>query len=93
MVNKNKSKRLSFRRIPDILEYPNLMDIQVSSFEKFLQENALPSERTSEGMQGVFEGIFPINDSRGNYELQFVEYYLDKHKYDVRECQIGRAHV
>jgi len=87
LVNKNKSKRLSFRRIPDILEYPNLMDIQVSSFEKFLQENALPSERTSEGLQGVFEGIFPINDSRGNYELQFVEYYLDKPKYDVRECQ------
>ncbi|MCK5032933.1 MAG: DNA-directed RNA polymerase subunit beta, partial [Calditrichia bacterium] len=63
------------------------MDIQVLSFEKFLQANIPPSERIPDGLQNVFESIFPINDSRGNYELQFVEYYLDKPKYDVRECQ------
>ena len=87
MVNKKNNKRVSFSRIPGIIEYPNLMDIQVLSFEKFLQANIPPSERIPDGLQNVFESIFPINDSRGNYELQFVEYYLDKPKYDVRECQ------
>jgi len=87
LVNKKNKQRLSFSRIPNIIEYPNLMDIQCKSFEHFLQENAHPAERKSEGLQSVFESVFPINDSRGNYELQFVEYYLDKPKYGVRECQ------
>jgi DNA-directed RNA polymerase subunit beta len=63
------------------------MDVQLKFFRNFLQEDGLPSERTSEGLQTVFENVFPITDSRGNYELQFVEYYLDKPKYNVRECQ------
>jgi DNA-directed RNA polymerase subunit beta len=63
------------------------MDIQIKFFRNFLQEDILPSERKSEGLQTVFENVFPITDSRGNYELQFVEYYLDKPKYNVRECQ------
>ncbi len=87
MVNNKNKKRISFSRIPSIIEYPNLMDIQLKSFEQFLQEHVQPAERKSEGLQTVFENIFPITDSRGNYELQFVEYYLDKPKYDVRECQ------
>ena len=69
------------------MEFPNLMDIQLKFFHNFLQESTLPSERGNEGLQTVFDGIFPITDSRGNYELQFVEYYLDKPKYNVRECQ------
>jgi len=63
------------------------MDVQLKFFRNFLQEDAGPSERKSEGLQAVFENVFPITDSRGNYELQFVEYYLDKPKYNVRECQ------
>ncbi len=86
-MDKPKRERISFSRISHILDYPNLMDIQVRSFKQFLQEDVAPGERKSEGLQTVFEGIFPITDSRGNYELQFVEYYLDKPKYSVRECQ------
>jgi DNA-directed RNA polymerase subunit beta len=63
------------------------MDVQLKFFYDFIQEDKQPSERKSEGLQGVFESVFPIADSRGNYELQFVEYYLDKPKYSVRECQ------
>jgi DNA-directed RNA polymerase subunit beta len=63
------------------------MDIQLKFFHNFLMESVPPSERKSEGLQAVFENVFPITDSRGNYELQFVEYYLDKPKYSVRECQ------
>jgi DNA-directed RNA polymerase subunit beta len=81
------NKRFSYRRIHPIIDYPNLMDIQVKFFRAFLQEDTQPPKRKIEGLQGVFEGVFPITDSRGNYELQFVEYYLDKPKYSVRECQ------
>jgi DNA-directed RNA polymerase subunit beta len=63
------------------------MDVQLKFFLNFLQEDVVPSERNSEGLQTVFENVFPVTDSRGNYELQFVEYYLDKPKYNVRECQ------
>ncbi len=78
---------MTYSKIPQILEYPNLMDVQVKFFEDFIQEEVMPSERQPEGLQTVFENVFPITDSRGNYELQFVEYYLDKPKYNVRECQ------
>ena len=87
-MNKTMRKeRISYSKIPTILDYPNLMDVQLKFFRNFLQENTAPSERKSEGLQAVFENVFPITDSRGNYELQFVEYYLDKPKYNVRECQ------
>ena len=87
MENTKKNNRISFMRIPQILEYPDLMDVQLKSFRNFLQEDVSPSERKSEGLNAVFESVFPISDSRGNYELQYVEYYLDKPKYSVRECQ------
>ena len=87
MHKENKKERHSYQHIHHILEFPNLMDVQLKFFHNFLQESIIPSERISEGLQTVFEGIFPVTDSRGNYELQFVEYYLDKPKYGVRETQ------
>ncbi len=87
MEKTKRTKRISYSRIPQIIDYPNLMDIQVKFFHEFLQEEVSPSERKTEGLQSVFESVFPVTDSRGNYELQFVEYYLDKPKYSVRECQ------
>jgi len=82
-----RTARISYSKIPKILDYPNLMDVQIKFFRNFLQEDIRPSDRKSEGLQTVFENVFPVTDSRGNYELQFVEYYLDKPKYNVRECQ------
>jgi len=61
-----RTKRISYSKIPQIIEYPNLMDVQVKFFHNFLQENVAPSERKSEGLQTVFESVFPITDSRGN---------------------------
>ncbi len=87
MENTKHNQRVTFSRIPTIIEYPNLMDIQVKFFKEFLMEDVSPAERPGKGLQSVFESVFPITDSRGNYELQFVEYYLDKPKYSVRECQ------
>jgi DNA-directed RNA polymerase subunit beta len=83
----NKIQRVSFSKIPSIAEYPDLLDIQLSSFEEFLQENIAPEKREDKGLQAVFLGTFPIVDSRENFILDFVEYYLDKPKYSVRECR------
>jgi len=85
--DKNLIHRESFSKIPTIAVYPDLLDIQRKSFEEFLQEYISPDKRTDQGLQGVFQATFPIVDSRENFILDFVEYYIDKPKYTVRECR------
>ncbi|MCD6376934.1 MAG: DNA-directed RNA polymerase subunit beta [Caldisericaceae bacterium] len=87
MKGKKNIKRHSFARIPQVIDYPNLLDVQIKSFEDFLQNTVPPDKRKNQGLQAVFNSVFPISDSAGNYELQFVEYYVDKPKYSERECQ------
>ena len=87
MKGKKNIKRHSFARIPQVIKYPNLLDVQLKSFEDFLQNTVPPDKRKNQGLQAVFNSVFPISDSAGNYELQFVEYYVDKPKYSERECQ------
>lgn len=82
-----KRVRKSFSKIPAAAELPDLLDIQLKSFDDFLQATTPPQERTSTGIQAVFEGIFPIVDSRENFELDFIEYYVEPPKYSVVECQ------
>jgi DNA-directed RNA polymerase subunit beta len=74
-------------RIEPAMDYPNLLEIQTSFFESFMQIDVNAESRKNDGLQAVFNNVFPITDSSGNLELQFVEYYLDKPKYTVRECQ------
>ncbi len=74
-------------RIAPAMDYPNLLEIQTAPYESFMQVNVPVEERKNEGLQQVFNNIFPISDSSGNFELQFVEYYLDKPKYSVHEVQ------
>ncbi len=87
MRKKTLIERHNFMRIPPVMEYPNLLEIQTRAFEAFMQVKVSPDQRKNEGLQAVFTNVFPISDSAGNFELQFVEYYLDKPKYDVDECQ------
>jgi len=87
LKGKEKIKRHSFARIPQVIDYPNLLEVQLKSFQDFLQDDVQPEKRKNQGLQAVFNSVFPISDSAGNYELQFVEYYLDKPKYSERECQ------
>lgn len=87
MKGKKPIQRHFFMRIPPITEYPDLLEVQTKSFEDFLQANISPEQREDKGLQAVFNSIFPISDSAGNFELQFVEYYLDKPKYSTAECQ------
>ncbi len=87
MKAKESISRHSFMRIPPVQDYPDLLEIQTKSYELFLQATVSPAMRADQGLQSVFNSIFPISDSAGNFELQFVEYYVDKPKYNERECQ------
>jgi DNA-directed RNA polymerase subunit beta len=79
--------RISFGRIPSVIETPDLLNVQIDSFNKFLQSEVLPHRRKRLGLQQVFEMNFPITDARENFLLEFVEYYVEKPKYSVVECQ------
>jgi DNA-directed RNA polymerase subunit beta len=68
-------------------EIPNLLAIQLSSYERFLQREVPPEERQNEGLQEVFKSVFPIEDSRGMFCLEFVSYGIGEPKYSVEECQ------
>jgi DNA-directed RNA polymerase subunit beta len=80
-------ERRSFSKLNAVIDLPDLLDIQLRSFDEFMQNDVDPAKRLNKGMQGVFTSIFPIYDSRENFCLEFVEYYLEKPKYDVDECQ------
>jgi len=66
---------------------PDLLDIQIQSFRNFLQDDVQPEKRKKQGLQEVFLSLFPITDSRENYLLEFVEYYIEQSKYSVDECR------
>ena len=85
--NGHDGGRFSFAKIPTVVEYPDLLNVQMESFEHFLQERVPPHKRKNKGLQQVFIMNFPIMDTRENYLLEFVEYYVEKPKYSMRECQ------
>ena len=79
--------RVSFAKIPTVIETPDLLNVQLDSFDNFLQSDTPPHRRKKIGLQQVFEMNFPISDARENFLLEFVEYYVEKPKYSVVECQ------
>jgi DNA-directed RNA polymerase subunit beta len=78
--------RKNFGRIEEILEVPNLIDIQVRSYEIFLQEKVASENRKNYGLQGAFKSVFPISDFSGKCSLEFVSYKIGAVRYDVNEC-------
>src|SRR5271154_4306881 len=82
-----KRIRKSFGRIPEVAPMPNLIDVQRSSYEAFLQSDIKPDNRTHTGLQEVFKSVFPIDEFAGRGRLEFVDYELEEPKYDVEECQ------
>ncbi|MFQ5799545.1 MAG: DNA-directed RNA polymerase subunit beta, partial [Bacteroidota bacterium] len=85
--NFHSNGRISFAKTPQILDHPDLLNVQMESFENFLQANVSPHKRKNKGLQQVFRMNFPITDARENYILEFVEYYVETPKYSVVECQ------
>ena len=82
-----KRIRKNYSSIKQIIDIPNLIEIQKRSYDRFLQGNVAPKEREDIGLQGVFKSIFPIKDFNGTSTLEFVNYTLEKSKYDVEECR------
>src|ERR1700688_4267776 len=81
-----KRIRKSFGRIPEVAPMPNLIDVQRSSYEAFLQMIVRPDNRTLSVFHEVFMSVFPIPDFAGRVRLEFVYYELEEPKYDVEEC-------
>src|SRR5690349_720837 len=82
-----KRIRRTFGRISEITRMPNLIEVQKSSYDQFLQIGVAAENRESIGLQEVFRSVFPIKDFSEKAELQFVRYELEEPKYDVEECQ------
>ncbi len=79
--------RKSFAKNKQVIEIPNLIELQKRSYEAFLQKDSDPDRRGIEGLNGVFKSVFPISDFNNTSSLEFVSYTLEPAKYDVDECR------
>ena len=82
-----KRLRKYYGKIREVLEMPNLIEVQKSSYDLFLKSGDQPDPLDGEGIKGVFQSVFPIKDFNETAVLEFVKYELEKPKYDVEECQ------
>ena len=85
MSKKTINKRINFAT-SKILEYPDLLEVQLKSFKDFFQLETTPDSRKNEGLYQVFQEIFPIEDTRNNYKLEFIDYFIDPPQYSIEEC-------
>ncbi|HTA16714.1 MAG TPA: DNA-directed RNA polymerase subunit beta [bacterium] len=86
-ADQGRIKRESYSRIPEIMELPNLMELQKRSYEEFLQQDILPEDRKKVGLQAAFTSVFPIYDSNENSFLEFAGYSFGEPRYSVEDCQ------
>src|SRR5438477_627679 len=85
--NGQKRIRKTFGRIPEVAPMPNLIEVQRSSYDHFLQMGVMAENRANVGLQEVFKSVFPIRDFSERAQLEFVRYELETPKYDTDECQ------
>tara|TARA_B100000767_G_scaffold177582_1_gene165939 strand:+ start:438 stop:4244 length:3807 start_codon:yes stop_codon:yes gene_type:complete len=82
----NITNRLNFASATNIPDYPDFLDIQVKSFRDFFQLETKSNERTDEGLFNTFLENFPISDSRNQFVLEFLDYFVDPPRYSIQEC-------
>ena len=78
--------RHNFEKVNVLEEIPDLLEIQLASYEEFLQEHVLPEKRKKKGLEQVFRSMFPVEDNHRNYVLEYKHYYLGLPKYTMKEC-------
>ena len=78
--------RKSFGKIDRVIDYPDFLEVQLASYEDFLQQDTPPEEREKRGLEAVFLEHFPITDSRERYLLEFLHYEFDAPKHSIEEC-------
>ena len=86
MSQQLNNKRVSFASVKNQMEYPDFLEVQLKSFKEFFQIDTPPEQRKNEGMYKVFSENFPIADTRNNFVLEFLDYYIDPCKYSIDEC-------
>jgi len=80
------NQRINFSSIKNPLEYPDFLEVQLKSFQDFFQLDTPPEKRKNEGLYKVFAENFPIADTRNNFILEFLDYYVDPPRYSIQEC-------
>ena len=85
MANK-KNQRVNFASVKSPLAYPDFLEVQLKSFKDFLQLDTPPELRKYDGLYKVFSENFPINDTRNNFNLEFLDYFIDPPRYTIEEC-------
>lgn len=85
MALENKP-RVNFASVKNPYPYPDFLDVQLKSFRDFLQLDTPPEERKNDGLYKVFAENFPITDTRNNFVLEFLDYYVDPPRYSIDEC-------
>ena len=82
----NQTERVSFASTKHIPQYPDFLDIQVKSFKDFFQLETKSDERGNEGLYNTFKENFPITDTRNQFVLEFLDYFIDPPRYTIEEC-------
>ncbi|MCL1942363.1 MAG: DNA-directed RNA polymerase subunit beta [Candidatus Azobacteroides sp.] len=81
-----ENQRINFASIKNPLPYPDFLEVQLKSFQDFLQLDTPPEKRKNEGLYKVFAENFPIADTRNNFVLEFLDYYIEPPRYTIEEC-------
>ena len=85
-VKNTTNERINFGKIKLPSYYPELLDIQIKSFQEFFQLETTPENRMNEGLYRVFQDNFPITDTRNIFVLEFLDYFVDPPRYTIDEC-------
>ena len=80
-------ERINYGTIVDATEMPNLLDVQLQSYNDFLQTHVPPEKRRHQGLQQIFQDVFPVSDINENFSMEFVHYSLGTPRYSIEECR------
>jgi len=86
MSSNTVNQRINFASIKNPIECPDFLEVQLKSFKDFLQLDTPPEKRKNDGLYKVFAENFPIADTRNNFVLEFLDYYIDPPHYSIEEC-------
>ena len=86
MSSNTVNQRINFASIKNPVECPDFLEVQLKSFKDFLQLDTPPEKRKNDGLYKVFAENFPIADTRNNFVLEFLDYYIDPPRYSIEEC-------
>lgn len=86
MATKTANQRINFASAQLTTEYPDFLDIQIKSFQDFFQLQTKAENRNNEGLYKTFSEIFPITDTRNQFVLEFLDYFIDPPRYSIQEC-------